>query len=87
MDNKKILKLIDSKGQEIEYEILIAFKWAKTNKNYIVYTDNTNDEKGDLNVFAAIYYPKDDSKLDSIESEEEWNEIDRRLKSLSEDVL
>ena len=49
------------------------------NENYIVYTDNTNDENGNLNVFAAIYYPHDNSKLDSIETDEEWNEIDKRL--------
>ena len=82
MEEKKILKLTDENGKEIEYEILIAFKWTKTNKNYIVYTDNTNDENGNLNVFAAIYYPNDSTKLDPIELDEEWDEIDRRLKEL-----
>jgi len=82
MEEKKILKIIDEKGKEIEYEVLIAFKWTKTNKNYIVYTDNTNNDNGDLNVFAAIYYPNNNFKLDSIESDEEWDEIDRRLKEL-----
>lgn len=79
MNEKKTLKLIDKDGREIEYEILLAFKWAKTNKNYIVYTDNTNDENGNLNIFAAIYYPQDDSKLDAIETDEEWDEIEKRL--------
>lgn len=82
MDKKKTLKIIDDFGKEIEYEILIAFKWTKTNKNYIVYTDNTNDENGNLNIFAAIYYPQDDSKLDAIETDEEWDEVERRLKDL-----
>lgn len=82
MDEKKTLKIIDDFGKEIEYEILIAFKWTKTNKNYIVYTDNTNDENGNLNIFAAIYYPQDDSKLDAIETDEEWDEVERRLKDL-----
>lgn len=83
MDEKKFMKIIDDSGKEIEYEILMAFKWLRTNKNYIVYTDNTNDENGNLNVFAAIYYPHDNSKLDAIETDEEWNEIDKRLRSLS----
>lgn len=82
MDEKKTLKIIDDFGKEIEYEILIAFKWTKTNKDYIVYTDNTNDENGNLNIFAAIYYPQDDSKLDAIETDEEWDEVERRLKDL-----
>ena len=34
MNEKKSLKIIDDFGKEIEYEILIAFKWTKTNKNY-----------------------------------------------------
>lgn len=82
MNEKKTLKIMDDFGKEIEYEILIAFKWTKTNKNYIIYTDNTSDENGNLNIFAAIYYPQDDSKLDAIETDEEWDEVERRLKDL-----
>lgn len=82
MKNEKILKLIDDKGNILEYEILIAFKWFKTNKNYIVYTDNTNDENGKLRVLAAIYFPNDSTKLESIETDDEWNEIALRLNQL-----
>lgn len=82
MNQKKFFNIIDEDGKEKEYEIITAFKWSKTNKNYIVYTDNTNDENGNLNIYAAIYYPQDDSKLDAIETGEEWDEVERRLKSL-----
>ena len=82
MNEKKIFSIIDEDGNEFEYEILMAFKWIKTDKNYIVYTDNTNDKNGNLNIYAAIYYPEDDSKLDSIETDEEWREIEMRLKDL-----
>ncbi len=84
MDDKKIMKIIDTDGKEHEYEILFAFKWTKTNKNYIVYTDNTNNANGSLNVFAAIYYPNDDTKLDSIETDMEWDEIERRLRLMQQ---
>ena len=56
MNEKKYLKLIDENGTEMEYEILIAFKWTRTNKNYIVYTDNTNDEDGNLIGMLANYF-------------------------------
>lgn len=82
MNEKKTFNIIDENGKKIEYEILIAFKWKKTNKNYIIYADNTNDEFGNLNIFASIYYPQDDSKLDAIKTNEEWNEIEKRLKDL-----
>ena len=78
--DSKTFKIIDSYGKELEYEILLAFKWFQTGNDYLVYTDNTNDEDGNLNIYAAIYYPDDDSKLDSIETEEEWDEIESRLK-------
>ncbi len=80
MDEKKFLKLVDENGVEKEYEILIAFKWTKTGKNYVVYTDNTHGDDGKLNIYAAIYYPDDDSRIEFIESEEEWREIDKILR-------
>lgn len=82
MKEKKMLKLIDKNGKETEYEILSAFQLAKTGKNYVIYTDNTNDEQGKLNIFASIYYPDDDSRLDSIETKEEWDAIESVLSSL-----
>ena len=84
MEEKKMLKLINKNGKEIEYEILSAFQLAKTGKNYVVYTDNTNDEQGNLNVFASIYYPDDDSMLDPIETEEEWDAVESALASLKQ---
>lgn len=82
MKEKKMLKLIDKNGKETGYEILSAFQLAKTGKNYVIYTDNTNDEQGKLNIFASIYYPDDDSRLDSIETKEEWDAIESVLSSL-----
>ena len=82
MDDKKYMTLIDEDGKETKYEILLTFKWKKTNKNYIVYTDNTYDENSNLKVYAAIYYPDDDSKLDSVETEEEWDQIKSMLDNM-----
>lgn len=53
----------------------------KTNKYYIVYTDNS-ENNGKLNVFANIFYPDDNSKFDLILTQEEWNEIEKRLGDL-----
>ncbi len=86
MDDKKILKVIGENNETIEYEIILAFKWSKTNKNYVVYTDNTTNDNGNLNVYASIYYPDDDTKLDPIETDEEWNQIEERLDNLHQGV-
>lgn len=82
MEDKKTLKLIDNNGKEVEYEILLAFYYGKTNKNYIVYTDNSINEDGSLNTYALIYYPEDDKKFETIETTEEWDIIEERLSSL-----
>jgi uncharacterized protein YrzB (UPF0473 family) len=82
MDKKNKFTVIDKNGKEVECEVLFTFDSEETGKNYIVYTDNTNDENGELNVYAAIYYPFDSNKLDPIETDEEWDEIDKRLKEL-----
>ncbi len=84
MNEKKFLKITDNFGKEVIYEILCAFNLKKTGKNYVVYTDNTSDEDGNLNVFASIYYPQDDSKLDPIETEEEWEEVEKRLQEMQQ---
>ncbi len=83
MKEKKILKITDKNGKEKKYEILSAFVFAKTGKNYVIYTDNTKDDEGNLNIYASVYYPSRETKLDSIESEEEWNAIESILESLS----
>ena len=70
--NKKILTIINSDGTKINYEILNIFKWIKTNKEYIIYTDNTVDLNGNLNVYASIY---ENNKLVNIETDEEWFQI------------
>ena len=85
MNDKKIMTLELEDGTEQEYEILVAYKWTKTGKNYIVYTDNSKDEEGSLNIYAAIYYPNDDSKLDPVETDEEWEEVNRRVNNLNKE--
>lgn len=74
----KYFYVLDEFGKQIKYEIILAFKSAKTNKNYVIYTDNTyNDDS--INLYASIYYD-DFSKLDSINTEEDWNIIENKLK-------
>ncbi|MBQ9011996.1 MAG: DUF1292 domain-containing protein [Bacilli bacterium] len=82
MNSSEKLRIIDANGNVKEYNVLYAFYWIKTDKNYVIYTDNTYDENNDLNVFASIYYPDDNTKFDNIETEEEWEKIENILKSI-----
>lgn len=79
--------MIDENGIERQYDVLFTFESEETNKNYIVYTDNTTDDTGNIEVYASIYNPEDPkSKLEPIETEKEWKVIETILDTLQEEV-
>ena len=79
--------LIDDTGKEVEYDVLFTFDSEETGKSYIVYTDNTKDDSGNIEVYASIYDPKNpNSKLEAIETEKEWKVIETILDTLQEEV-
>ena len=45
-------KIINEKGEEVVCDILFTFDSDETKKSYIVYTDNSKDENGNIQVFA-----------------------------------
>lgn len=78
--NKKYLKIVDNNDNIKEYEILYTFFNPNTNKNYVIYTDNTKEDDK-LNIYASIYYPDDDTKLDDITTDDEWKYVEMILNS------
>ena len=83
MDEKSTFVIINDDGEEVECEILFTFENKETKKNYIVYTDNSVDENGETLVFANVYNPdKDDEVLLPIETEEEWDMIEKIFEEL-----
>lgn len=84
---KNQFTIIDDNGKEIVYDVLFTFDSDETNKSYIVYTDNSQDENGNIQVFASVYYPgSDTSKLDPIETDKEWKIIETILDTIQEEM-
>ena len=84
---KNSFTMIDEAGNEIVYDVLFTFESEETHKNYILYTDNTKDAEGNVEVYASIYDPNDpNSKLEAIETEKEWKVIETILETLQEEV-
>ena len=84
---KNSFTMIDEAGNEIVYDVLFTFESEETHKSYIVYTDNTKDAEGNVEVYASIYDPNDpNSKLEAIETEKEWKVIETILETLQEEV-
>ena len=80
-------KVINDEGKEIECEVLFTFESEETNKNYIVYTDNTIDEEGNTKVYASIYTPdEENTKLEPITTDHEWAIIEKILGELQEEA-
>ena len=77
--------IINDQGEEIECEVLFTVDSDETKKSYIVYTDNSKDEAGSIKTYASIYDPTGESlKLESIETEKEWDMIEKILISAQE---
>ena len=87
MENKNTFKVINDEGQEILCDILFTFDSEETKKSYIVYTDNSRDQEGNIQVFASIYDPKQDNpRLEPIETEQEWKIIETILNTLQDEI-
>ena len=85
MNKENTFKVIDKEGKETEFEVLFTFESNETNKNYMVYTDNSKDEKGNIRVFASVFNPSDEPlELLPVETEREWKIIETILDSVQE---
>lgn len=72
---------IGENGEIIDCDVLFTFKNTATGRCYIVYTENTFDEKGNTEVFASIFDPEDKTlTLYPIETEEEWAMLESKLR-------
>lgn len=54
------LKQIDLNGKQIRMEVLFTYDNTEQGLVYIVYTDNTLDDEGNVNTYASYFYPDED---------------------------
>ncbi len=86
MKEKNTFTVLDDNGEEITCEVLFTFDSEETKKSYIVYTDNTTDDDGNIRVYASIFNPESDiTELKPIESDREWKIVETILESIQED--
>ena len=83
---KSTFTVKDDNGKDVECDVLFTFDSEETKKSYIVYTDNTTDENGNVKVFASIYDPKiENPVLEPITDEKEWKIIETIIETLQEE--
>lgn len=84
---KNTFTMVNQDGEEIIYDVLFTYESEETHKNYIVYTDQSKDEAGNIQVYASTYDPEDPSSpLGAVETEKEWKVIETILETLQEEV-
>ncbi len=70
-DEIKNITIKNDQGMSVDCEVLFTFESETTHKNYIVYSDGSVDGKGNVQVYASIYFPNETGmKLLPLEIEE-----------------
>ena len=86
MDEKQKFVVKDENGKEVMCEPLFTFDSDETKKSYVVYTDNSVDEAGNVRVFASIYNVTDKGgELLPIKTDKEWKVIETILETIQEE--
>ncbi len=67
---------LESEGEKVVYTTILTYNDEKRKKSYVLYTDNTLDDDGDINMYAATYDPNSTTfELNPVETDEEWDEV------------
>ena len=82
MENDEVV-MVKRDGTKVQLDKLITFDDEGNNKSYIIYTDNSRDENGNVRISASIVKDSKNpnSELEEIKTEREWKIIDTVLKS------
>lgn len=84
MDQTKMMTLVAEDGIKEEVELLFAFEFNDTKKEYAVYTRNEKDENGNITIYvSSVTRENGKVSLGAVESDEEWSKIKDVLRELS----
>ncbi len=81
---KKMMSIVSEDGSVEEVEVILAFEFKDTNKEYVIYTKNEKDENDNVTVYVShVDRSSGEPQLLGVEDEEEWNRIKDVLRELS----
>lgn len=63
---------IDKNGHKVKYDVIMTFKGSQ---DFVIYTDNTVDEKDNLRIYSAVYNPETCLLVRNVETKEEIEEV------------
>lgn len=81
----EIFSVLDENGEEIKCQTLLMFTSPQSEKDIVIYTDNTVNEDGLENIYASYYcYDDEVLRLLDIDSEADWVLIQEVLAEITE---
>lgn len=84
MNDKKMMKIISEDGSSEEVEVVFAFEFKDTKKEYVIYTRNERDDDNNVTVYISnVDRSNGETKLLGVETDEEWNRIKDVLRELA----
>lgn len=83
---QEFFSVLDENGEEIKCQTLLMFTSPQSERDIVIYTDNTANEDGLENIYASYYgYDGDVLRLNDIDSEADWELIQEVLAEITED--
>ena len=81
---KKMMSIVSEDGSVEEVEVILAFEFKDTKKEYVIYTKNEKDDNDNITVYVShVDRSSGEPKLLGVEDEEEWSRIKDVLRELS----
>ena len=81
---KKMMSIVTEDGSIEEVEVILAFEFKDTKKEYVIYTKNEKDENENITVYVSnVDRSSGEPKLLGVEDEEEWSRVKDVLRELS----
>ena len=82
---RKVMSIVQEDGSIDEVEVVIAFEFKDTKKEYVVYTKNEKDANGNVTVYVSrIEKNGETPPLFGVDDETEWNRVKDVLRKLSQ---
>jgi len=81
---KRMMSIVAEDGSIEEVEVILAFEFKDTKKEYVIYTKNEKDENENITVYVSnVDRSGEEPRLLGVDTEEEWNRIKDVLRELS----
>ena len=81
---KRMMSIVAEDGSIEEVEVILAFEFNDTKKEYVIYTKNEKDENENITVYVSnVDRTGEEPRLLGVDTEEEWNRIKDVLRELS----